>query len=814
MTHKPSLWPLRDDTPPRKDGKEAVSKRKKRKKRKKTVQQTQPQAKKTTREPSQSPVKSKTAYHLNRTQDSINKGDIPSALRWLGQLWPRQTEQFPVERMQWLMEHWQTQAQREWREFEPSVWESPSYLRFLREKILAFTTEEWRQLQTYGTPFLNEGQRLRDAFALLEQGQEDEARAQLKYIGLRSPFRTVRMFLRGLGAYYARRDNEALQAFEKLPMESVYARMVQPLLPFLQGETPSSVHTKTNPSMSQEAETSLDILALWGETEFVGSLQLEQCLQLFTKQKLNQALSQLRRLWPSLNDRLQRIIYQELPGTLQATGIKKEILLQRLFKTIPPDPQDPKQYRLQALLAEEEQKLTKAIECWELWFASWKRGDFLWPTPNRSLSEALYHHHIGILFRHLAEASEEEYEYGWYSQRTSPQAYWKRAKQKLEAAIELEPTLERSWITLWNVTIDLEDSKEADRILERALKVLPDNCEFLAAAADACYERKAYDKGLRYVRRALKVNPLNKELHILQDKFLIQKARKKYHQGKADDALKLYREASDSSHIPTPLKIQHAAEQTMFHLLQKQPEQAAESWQDTEDLPWMARGYFWQAGHLLTHKKKKQKQKIPALSLAETVPSSPPTEEEIRALLDLYENDQFPYTEQRFWRGQLALMQQAFTQAPQHLSKHDDFEIAEHILSDPMAKLKILELAQQSFPNCDHFVIDRYEKAMECQMPPAYFADATEELQAHNYNNSPLASLRRILFDEDDFDEDDFDEDDFDEDDFPLFMAPLSRRRSPRITNLLAKIKRYVKKNSKPPKAKKQQTSQKGRRKL
>ncbi len=65
---------------------------------------------------------------------------------------------------------------------------------------------------------------------------------------------------------------------------------------------------------------------------------------------------------------------------------------------------------------------------------------------------------------------------------------------------------------LWIEALERSREKAArDRVLERAIKVFPDNPKLLLAAGSAAVGRKAYVKGSRYLKRLVEIDPANRE---------------------------------------------------------------------------------------------------------------------------------------------------------------------------------------------------------------------------------------------------------------------------------------------------------------
>ena len=66
------------------------------------------------------------------------------------------------------------------------------------------------------------------AFQQAEAGKDDDARATLQGIGLRSPFLEWKLLLRGLQAYYANDDARALENWQRLAPDRLPARLAAP----------------------------------------------------------------------------------------------------------------------------------------------------------------------------------------------------------------------------------------------------------------------------------------------------------------------------------------------------------------------------------------------------------------------------------------------------------------------------------------------------------------------------------------------------------------------------------------------------------
>ena len=77
--------------------------------------------------------------------------------------------------------------------------------------------------------------RVVQAFALAESGQDEAAREALGGVGLRSPFVEWKLLVRGLLAYYAREDDRARENWQRLNSERLPARLAAPLRQAIDG---------------------------------------------------------------------------------------------------------------------------------------------------------------------------------------------------------------------------------------------------------------------------------------------------------------------------------------------------------------------------------------------------------------------------------------------------------------------------------------------------------------------------------------------------------------------------------------------------
>jgi hypothetical protein len=94
--------------------------------------------------------------------------------------------------------------------------------------VLALPAAAWEAIERTGASFVADALRVRRAAALISGGDDAGALEELRPVGLRSPFRNAKLFLRGLCAYYRGEDEEAVRALSALEAGGPYPPLASP----------------------------------------------------------------------------------------------------------------------------------------------------------------------------------------------------------------------------------------------------------------------------------------------------------------------------------------------------------------------------------------------------------------------------------------------------------------------------------------------------------------------------------------------------------------------------------------------------------
>ena len=82
----------------------------------------------------------------------------------------------------------------------------------------------------------------------------------------------------------------------------------------------------------------------------------------------------------------------------------------------------------------------------------------------------------------------------------------------LRKAIKIDPDFEEAYLLLLDLLEREGDTKEVNRLLDEMSKRFPESANIIAKAARNCFNRQAYNKALRYFKKAEKTDPLDSEV--------------------------------------------------------------------------------------------------------------------------------------------------------------------------------------------------------------------------------------------------------------------------------------------------------------
>jgi tetratricopeptide (TPR) repeat protein len=316
-------------------------------------------------------------------------------------------------------------------------------------------------------------------------GDDEAAANQLKLLPFRSPYRNFRWLL---SALLCINDNQvqSSELLAKIPVDSAFASVV--------------------PVVEALLSQPVNITALSSrQADFVQAIQGVDKHLVSWLGKLEKAGTEPKQLFQAVSTEAKKNANPELQQTARAllvhypAGIKA---YQKQFETI----SALEKARYRALHCEPQHDLMAAIPHWFDVLNYYEL--FADEVAEANLSTAL-------VMRHIAELYEKIY--GVESPKIG---------SILELSLKNDPYDHDSWIKLCEHYEKLDDVKQRDDCIERALKQLPNDPVFLQYAVESAIARGAFKKGVKLANTLLKIDPINQKVSAQLVKAHLAHARK------------------------------------------------------------------------------------------------------------------------------------------------------------------------------------------------------------------------------------------------------------------------------------------------
>jgi tetratricopeptide (TPR) repeat protein len=379
-----------------------------------------------------------------------------------------------------------------------------------RELVMAYAADSAMQQGPAGKALLPEEHhadydRIVRAFAFGEAGRDEEARTLLGEIGLRSPFLEWKLLLRGLLAYYASEDPRALENWQRLNPERLPARLAAPLRQVIDAPYRTAQPPETQGRLQQQLDK------LQGPSLATQMRGLRSALA--DKENLAPAfrqaealLPELRRTAPALADRLARVLY----WAVMESSPDDVPRYQRVFGRPPADPHFD---RLQALAYERVADFARAHKHWQRFEREIAADPARWPDGQATHARALVWLHMGRNAA-LVPGPEKQARLPWFVREMAgtPRPLKPSAEECFRQATELAPDLLEPYEALLDYYRDAGMDRKAEQAAKRLLKQFPGHAPTLEDLGDLCTDQDEQYEALAFFERALRANPLDREL--------------------------------------------------------------------------------------------------------------------------------------------------------------------------------------------------------------------------------------------------------------------------------------------------------------
>jgi tetratricopeptide (TPR) repeat protein len=384
--------------------------------------------------------------------------------------------------------------------------DSPARQEVLIRAADAAIRQEGQGQSTLPTEMQADFDRVIQAFAQLEAGQDDDARETLQAISVRSPFAEWKLLLRGLQAYYTKDDVRAIENWQRLDSERLPARLAAPLralidLAYRQAQPPASQHL---------LQVQLDRLQHQGLSPYLRTIQAalsreDKIVSAF--RVLETLLPALRQQAPDLVPRLAACVYWAIINV----GSPANVI--QYLRAFGPPPDDPGCQRLSALACERYRDLKEANKYWEK-YEKTIAGDALnWPGETGKRARAFVWLHMGRNAASVPDLDDlPDVPDFLRNHPDRPSPLKPSADRCYQHGIELCPDLLPAHEALVEYLNAKQDFQNAETAARHLLKQFPDHPQIDQDLADILMKLGKYAEALHFYQRALSHHPLDGKL--------------------------------------------------------------------------------------------------------------------------------------------------------------------------------------------------------------------------------------------------------------------------------------------------------------
>lgn len=388
--------------------------------------------------------------------------------------------------------------------------------------------EEGRKLLT--EPLQREFDCIVDAFAQLENKQDDLVRETLQGIGLRSPFLEWKLLIRGLQAYYQQDDARALENWQRLQADRLPARLAAPFRLLIDPAFRRAQAVPAQTALQRQADRLLGS----GVVPFLRSIQTN----LASQQALSAAFRQAETLLPTLRAEAPHAVPRLAASffwTIVNKGRFEDVLrFKRIFGA---PPEDPNLDRLHALAAEHIGDFSHAHEHWQRFERAVAVHPELWPGDQANRVRALIWNRMGHNAVNAPDAkSFRRLPPFLRSHLSPPEPLSPSAEMCFRRSLELAPDRLASHESLFLYFKEHNKTAKAINAAQDLLERFPDHVPTLEALGNLYMEQGKYGDALDVFQRALCHNPMDRRLRSRISTAHVFNARAHAELGRFDEA--------------------------------------------------------------------------------------------------------------------------------------------------------------------------------------------------------------------------------------------------------------------------------------
>lgn len=350
--------------------------------------------------------------------------------------------------------------------------------------------------------------RIRAALKSVAGESWQKALDKIKPIGTRSIFASWKLFIKGLCAFYGQEDEKALTTFSKVPADSPAAVAAAPYQALLRNNPLQEAESKDT-----HLATGICVVAGYGAV----AADLARAEYLWTVKRFRDSHIHLRRTienFPVCSRGLTRsltALYCNACFDMPPRPAQKYIehLVRSAFNRRADTAAQLWAQRSLALYSEDHEDSDAFIrEQWEKFIALYEslNGD----SPRvRSLVYA----RLGALFS-IEMPDDAPFSFFFFRRRRKGPNLRKKEMAQLcyQKSVDAAPAAIQPQLAQVVFFEKIGDASRVNRLLDKLIRQFPDEKEVLVKAGMRCSERKAFVKAMRYLDRALALDPMDKDL--------------------------------------------------------------------------------------------------------------------------------------------------------------------------------------------------------------------------------------------------------------------------------------------------------------
>lgn len=366
-----------------------------------------------------------------------------------------------------------------------------------------------RQISAKYADLRRDCERVREALAAVEQGQDQTALELLNDISRRSPHADWRLFVRGLIAFYAGDIERARANWDRLDARRSAFRISRTLLIHAGHLSADQAAFDVESGLRRlryavEADPALDQLKIIGDYARAGHWS-----KLFPA--LRDFVTRYRSTHAALIEQVTDILWKRLVRDDSGNH------LNRLIQIAPPPRLDPRWNRARAFRAEHDPQFDwdSAETGWKAYIDDLTRGDILPPDECR-LAIALIYQRLADRTVDAADAARARNPFpSPFAITPLDHTIRASAVRHYERAIEHAPRLAGIYHKLATQYLVLDREREAVKTYQKLLKRVPDDHAAHVWLASYYLESDQPDKAERHAREAQRLAPRDPETAVL-----------------------------------------------------------------------------------------------------------------------------------------------------------------------------------------------------------------------------------------------------------------------------------------------------------